>query len=60
MEEEENIKKPKFYEIGSNLENFSIEDLEKIIKDLNNEITRIETEINTKQKAKNIADKYFQ
>ena len=42
-----------------NLEDFSVEDLNKYILELNNEILRVKEEINKKNKLKNEAQKFF-
>ena len=42
-----------------NLADFSVEDLEKYIQELKNEIDRAEKEIKTKKKLLNEADKFF-
>ena len=42
-----------------NLEDFSVEDLEKYISELNKEILRVKEEINKKNKLKNEAQKFF-
>ena len=59
MEEEEDLKSKKSKPIGGNIDDLSIEDLEEIIQDLNNEIVRIETLIKKKKKAKKSAEKLF-
>ena len=42
-----------------NLDDFSVEDLEKYISELNKEILRAKEEINKKNKLKNEAQKFF-
>jgi len=42
-----------------NLDDFSVEDLDKYILELNNEILRVKEEINKKNKLKNEALKFF-
>ena len=42
-----------------NLDDFSIEDLDKYILELNKEILRVKEEINKKNKLKNEAQKFF-
>ena len=42
-----------------NLDDFSVEDLDKYILELNNEILRVKEEINKKNKLKNEAQKFF-
>ena len=42
-----------------NLDDFSVEDLDKYILELNNEILRAKGEINKKNKLKNEAQKFF-
>ena len=42
-----------------NLDDFSVEDLEKYISELNNEILRTKEEINKKNKSKKEAQKLF-
>tara|TARA_Y100000590_G_scaffold228366_1_gene257696 strand:- start:647 stop:829 length:183 start_codon:yes stop_codon:yes gene_type:complete len=42
-----------------NLDDFSIEDLEKYIIELNQEIVRVKDEINKKNKSKTDAQKFF-
>ena len=59
MEEEEDHKSKKSKPIGGNIDDLSIEDLEEIIQDLNNEMIRIETLIKKKKKAKKSAEKLF-
>ena len=59
MEEEEDLKSKKSKSIGGNIDDLSIEDLEEVIQDLNNEIVRIETLIKKKKKAKKSAEKLF-
>ena len=59
MEEEEDLKSKKSKPIGGNIDDLSIEDLEEVIQDLNNEIVRIETLIKKKKKAKKSAEKLF-
>ena len=59
MEEEEDLKSKKSKSIGGNIDDLSIEDLEEVIEDLNNEIVRIETLIKKKKKAKKSAEKLF-
>ena len=58
MEEEEDLKSVKSKPIGC-IDDLSIEDLEEIIQDLNNEIVRIESLIKKKKKAKKSAEKLF-
>ena len=57
--EEEDLKSKKSKSIGGNIDDLSIEDLEEVIQDLNNEIVRIETLIKKKKKAKKSAEKLF-
>ena len=57
--EEEDLKSKKSKPIGVNIDDLSIEDLEEIIQDLNNEMIRIETLIKKKKKAKKSAEKLF-
>ena len=57
--EEEDLKSKKSKSIGGNIDDLSIEDLEEVIQDLNNEIVRIETLIKKKKKAKKSAEKFF-
>ena len=57
--EEEDLKSKKSKPIGGNIDDLSIEDLEEVIQDLNNEIVRIETLIKKKKKAKKSAEKLF-
>ena len=60
MEEEEEYLKPKKSKpIGGNIDDLSIEDLEEVIQDLNNEIVRTEALIKKKKKAKKSAEKLF-
>ena len=59
MEDEEDLKSQKSKPIGGNIDDLSIEDLEEVIQDLNNEIVRIETLIKKKKKAKKSAEKLF-
>ena len=59
MEEEEDLKSKKSKPICGNIDDLSIEDLEEVIQDLNNEIVRIETLIKKKKKAKKSAEKLF-
>ena len=42
-----------------NLDDFSVEDLDKYILELNKEILRVKEEINKKNKLKNEAQKFF-
>ena len=42
-----------------NLDDFSVEDLDKYILELNNEILRVKEEINKKNKLKKEAQKFF-
>jgi len=42
-----------------NLDDFSVEDLDKYILELNNEILRVKEEINKKNKLRNEAQKFF-
>ena len=42
-----------------NLDDFSVEDLEKYISELNKEILRVKEEINKKNKLKKEAQKFF-
>ena len=42
-----------------NLDDFSVEDLDKYILELHNEILRVKEEINKKNKLKNEAQKFF-
>ena len=59
MQEEEDLKSIKSKPIGGHIDDLSVEDLEEIIQDLNNEIVRIETLIEKKKKAKKSAEKLF-
>ena len=59
MEDEEDLKSQKSKPIGGNIDDLSIEDLEEVIQDLNNEIVRIEALIKKKKKAKKSAEKLF-
>ena len=58
MDEEEDLKSVKSKPICG-IDDLSIEDLEEIIQDLNNEIVRIESLIKKKKKAKKSAEKLF-
>ena len=57
--EEEDLKSKKSKSIGGNIDDLSIEDLEEVIQDLNNEIVRTEVLIKKKKKAKKSAEKFF-
>ena len=59
MEEEGDLKSIKSKPIGGNIDDLSIEDLEEVIQDLNNEIVRTEALIKKKKKAKKSAEKLF-
>ena len=59
MEEEEELMSKKSKPIGGNIDDLSIEDLEEVIQDLNNEIVRTEALIKKKKKAKKSAEKLF-
>jgi len=49
MEEEEDLKSKKSKPICGNIDDLSIEDLEEVIQDLNNEIVRTEALIKKKK-----------
>ena len=57
--EEEDLKSKESKSIGGNIDDLSIEDLEEVIQDLNNEIVRTEALIKKKKKAKKSAEKFF-
>ena len=59
MEEEENLNKKNTYEIGNNLDNFSIEELDQYLLILNEEILRVEKLKKNKISALNKAQDFF-
>ena len=59
MEDDENIIKKKFYEIGGNLDSFSIDDLDNYLSKLDEEISRVKNTKKTKINALTKADSFF-
>ena len=52
-------KKPEDYEIGSDLSEWSVDELKALISKLESEIRRVNTEIKSKESIKNSADSVF-
>ena len=59
MDEEENLIKKKSYELGENLDNFSIDDLDKYILKLDEEILRVKSIKKSKIAALATAKSFF-
>ncbi|MCP4317111.1 MAG: DUF1192 domain-containing protein [Hyphomicrobiales bacterium] len=57
--EDESDKKPVAHEIGCDLSLISVDELESRIALLQQEISRLEAEISSKQKSKNTAESLF-
>ncbi len=59
MDDEDIIEPKKAQEIGSNLDDLSVDELLNYIKILKQEITRVENVIHDKSKALELAKEYF-
>ena len=59
MDEEEFIKPKDNIELGSNLDTLSVDELSEYIKDLQDEINRVEKLKNKKYEALDLAKKFF-
>ena len=59
MEDDENIIKKKFYEIGGNLDSFSIDDLDNYLSKLDEEISRVKITKKIKTEALTKANSFF-
>ena len=59
MEDDDNKIRKKFYEIGGNLDSFSIDDLDNYLSKLDEEISRVKNTKKTKINALRKADSFF-
>ena len=59
MEDDDNKIRKKFYEIGGNLDSFSIDDLDNYLSKLDEEISRVKNTKKTKINALTKADSFF-
>ena len=59
MEDDDNKIRKKFYEIGGNLDSFSIDDLDNYLSKLDEEISRVKITKKIKTEALTKADSFF-
>ncbi len=59
MNDEDDLPKKRSYELGENLENFSIDDIDAYLSAIEKEILRVENIKKEKLKALNIAKNFF-